>query len=1062
MRIRRKIIASLLILAILSPFIPNLVTHASTPIFSLQVNGVPNATAIADVGETFSVDVNLSDGLENQKMVTVMLGYDPAYLEPVPDVDNGTEKTLITGKSLNADIAPGYIVATGLIGTNDVTMSFVTPAGIAKSGRVATVTFKVIQQGDTQVGITSASYCKDPESPDAELNKPVTIPTVSVVNLKNPVPMTGLIIQTPSILMNKGGGKVITAEKQPANTTNTDRIIWTTSNSAVVTVNDGHLAAVGPGTATITAKCSGFEATAEVEVRNPLTGVTVNEKELNLSKGDKYQLVAERVPADTTSTSRLSWVSLDNKVVTVDQTGLVTAVGTGTTEVKVSCGAFSKSVKIYVTAPLLGISFDSDDIAIDLGGKTKLNLIKDPIDTTDTTPTEWSSSDESIVTVDENGQIEGIAQGRAVVTAKVGSFKAMISVIVNAHIESIEIINDAIDENRNIELYKGQSTELSVVFKPDVFVEARTIKWSTNADNIVKIENGVITALAPGQAKIKAETVNKITDEITVTVPYVNAQKLVIDKNELALEKGEAVQLNASILPENTTDDKTVKWKSLDGSIASVDENGVVTAKGTGFTTIVASAAGLTATCPVTVTCSLTDITLNHTEILADVGVPVVDVLKVTKVPADATIDESETIWRSLNETVATVNNGIITAVGPGTAVIEAELGGRIARCKVVVDVQLTGVEIEYGDTPLELKVGQMSKLNPVFLPANVTKVPIPEWTTSDENIVTVDSKGLIEAKSEGQAEITVDYGNGIKASRIVKVQRVHADSIIFDKKIETLIKGEEAVLVAKLVPEQAVDEISWSSSDESIATVDQAGNVKAIKSGKVKITATSSNGKSATMEITVKEAQLEFVTLTLEKTELKEGETTKSTVTFNPETITDDVTITYSSSNESMATVDNFGVVTAKKAGEVIITVDVIAINDSGDEKGFSSQVDLTIIEVPTTDGQIDPDKETTGDNDDKDQEAEGDKENSDTTNPEENKDPSNEENKDTETPKEENKEETKKPTTGTTTQQKVESLVTSPHTGDMNIKALAVMMLVSIVGMFTRFKTIDLIINK
>lgn len=1060
MRIRRKIVASLLILAILSPFIPNLVTHASTPIFSLQVNGVPNGTAIADVGETFSVDVNLSEGLLNQKMVTVKVGFDPTYLEPVPDLDDGIEKTLTVGNSLNANIAPGYSSATGLIGTNDITMSFVTPSGIAESGRVATVTFKVIQQGDTQVGITSASYCEDPESTDASLNTPVNIPTVSVVNIKNPVPMTGLVIQTPSILMNKGGGKVITADKQPANTTNTDRIIWSTSNSAVVTVNDGHLAAVGPGTATITAKCSGFEATAEVEVRNPLTGVTVNENELNLSKGDKYQLEAERVPADTTSTSRLSWVSLDNRVVTVDQTGLVTAVGTGNTEVKVSCGAFSKSVKVSVTAPLLGIVFESDDIAIDLGGKTKLNLIKDPIDTTDTTPTEWSSSDESIVTVDENGQIEGIAHGRAVVTAKVGSFKAMIAVIVNAHIESIEIINDTIDENRNIELFKGQSTELSVVFKPDIFAEARTIKWSSDAENIVKIENGVITAVAPGQAKIKAETVNKITDEITVTVPYVSAQKLIIDKNELALEKGEAVQLSALILPENTTDDQTVKWKTLDGSIASVDENGVVTAKGTGFTTIVASAAGLTATCPVTVTCSLTDIILNHSEIIADAGVPVVDVLKVTKVPADATIDESETIWRSLNDTVATVENGIITAVGPGTAVIEAELGGRVARCKVIVNVQLTGVEIEYGDTPLELKVGQMSKLNPVFLPANVTKVPIPEWTTSNDAVVTVDNKGLVVAISEGQAEITVDYGDGIKASRTVKVSNVHADSVVFDKKIETLIKGESAVLVAKLVPEQSVDEITWSSSDESIATVDQAGNVKAIKSGKVKIIATSSNGKSATMEITVKEAQLEFVTLTLEKTELKEGETTKSTVTFNPETISDEVIITYESSNESMATVDNFGVVTAKKAGEVIITVDVIAINDAGDEKGFSSQVDLKIIEVPTTDGPTDPDKDTTGDNDNKDESA-GDKENSDTK-PDENKDPSKEENKDTETPKEENKEETKKPTTSTTTQQKVESLVTSPHTGDMNIKALAVMMLVSIVGMFTRFKTIDLIINK
>ena len=124
--------------------------------------------------------------------------------------------------------------------------------------------------------------------------------------------------------------------KVPADATiDESETIWRSLNETVATVSNGIITAVGPGTATITAKCNGFEATVEVDVKNPLTGVTVSEKSLNLSKGDKYQLVAERVPADTTSTSRISWVSLDNKVVTVDQSGLVTAVGTGTTEVKV-------------------------------------------------------------------------------------------------------------------------------------------------------------------------------------------------------------------------------------------------------------------------------------------------------------------------------------------------------------------------------------------------------------------------------------------------------------------------------------------------------------------------------------------------------------------------------------------------------------------------------------------------------------------------------------------------------------------------------------------------------
>lgn len=1057
MRIRRKIIAMLLILTILSPFVPNLTSFANSPVFSLSVAGVTDASVAAAAGDTVAVDINLEDGLLNQRMLNVILGYDATMLEPQADSESNGEKSLNTAGSLNGAIAPGYTIATGLIGSGDITITFATTNSIVESGKIGTIYFKVLQEGATDVTITSASYVEDPESEDAALNTPQVISTSSKITVSNPVPMTGLTVNSTSLLMNKGGTKSVIAQKVPDNTTNTDKIVWTTDNAAVATVDDGFITAVGPGSATITASCGGFTAEIKVEVKSPLSGVSVSETELLLNKGDTFQLTAERIPSDTTSSSRISWVSLDSNIATVTQTGLVTAVGAGEGTLRVQCGAFSKDIKVTVIAPLVGISFEEDEMALDLGAKATLKLIKDPIDTTDTTPTEWSSSNEEVVSVDENGNIEGLAHGRAVITARVGTYKALIAIVVSAHIESIEILNDNLDENRTIELQKGQSTDLDVTFKPDIFAESRTIKWESNADNIVKVENGTITAVAPGEAKITATTVNNIKDTITVKVPVVNAETLVIDRSELSMEKGESLQLSAIIQPDNTTDDKTVTWKTTDGSVVSVDENGVVTAVGVGTATITAKVAGLYASCPVTVTCSLQAITLNETDIKAEVGVPVIEVLTVSKVPEDASIDVAETIWRSLNETVATVENGIITAVGPGTAVIEAELGGRIARCKVTVKVNLEGVEFENADKTLELKVGQMTKLKPQFLPANATEIPLATWSSSDESVATVDDKGLITALEQGETKITVDYGNGIKASRMVKVSLVHADSVVFDKKIETLIKGEEAVLVAKLVPDKSVDEISWSTSDESIATVDQNGNVKAIKSGKVVITATASNGKFANMEITVKEQQLEFVTLTLEKTELKEGEKTKSTIKFNPETITDNVTITYVSSDESMATVDNYGIVTAKKAGEVIITVDVIAINDAGDEKGFSSQVDLKILEVPMEDGQIkEEDQKPDAGNDSENNNQNG-EENKPGDNPENNN--STEDKKD-ETTTEDKKEETNKTQNSTSTA--VEGLVTSPHTGDMNIKALAVMMLVSIAGMFTRFKTIDLIINK
>ncbi len=150
----------------------------------------------------------------------------------------------------------------------------------------------------------------------------------------------------------------------------------------------------------------------------------------------------------------------------------------------------------------------------------------------------------------------------------------------------------------------------------------------------------------------------------------------------------------------------------------------------------------------------------------------------------------------------------------------------------------------------------------------------------------------------------------------------VDVTGITLDKTAVELTEGETATLVATVAPDNATDKtVTWSSSDEKIATVDAAGKVTAVAAGKATITAKAGD-KTATCEVTVKAKVIAVTGITLDKTavELTEGETATLVATVAPDNATDK-TVTWSSSDEKIATVDAAGKVTAVAAGKATIT---------------------------------------------------------------------------------------------------------------------------------------------
>lgn len=137
-------------------------------------------------------------------------------------------------------------------------------------------------------------------------------------------------------------------------------------------------------------------------------------------------------------------------------------------------------------------------------------------------------------------------------------------------------------------------------------IEGLTLIWTSSDENIVSVDNGTVTALAEGTAEITVAGDGNISAACTVTVSpeepvEIEADSITLNTVSINMLVGESLALTATVLPENTTD-KTVSWTSSDGNIASVDENGTVTAANTGTATVTATTVnGKTAECTVTV-----------------------------------------------------------------------------------------------------------------------------------------------------------------------------------------------------------------------------------------------------------------------------------------------------------------------------------------------------------------------------------------------------------------------------------------------------------------------------
>ena len=337
-----------------------------------------------------------------------------------------------------------------------------------------------------------------------------------------------------------------------------------------------------------------------------------------------------------------------------------------------------------------------------------------------------------------------------------------------------DLVAEKTTKNCYKEMFAGCS-KLSYVkcLADDISAEGCTKDWLAGAGSEVTEAKTVVSTF-----KMPTNSNDGVpagwTNELVYPVKSVTLNKASLEMIAGSAETGTAT-LTATVAPEYATDN-TVFWLTSNEKVATVDDNGKVTAVGSGEAKITATAGGKYTSCTVKVTVLVAGITLDKTEL--DMTIDDEPVTLTAKVTPEGATDKIVT-WSSSNEKVATVDaNGKVTAVGNGEAKITATAGGKTATCTVKVTVFVSGITLDKTNLTMEV-VDAPVKLTAKVTPDGAIDGDV-SWSSDKADVATVDANGNVTAVGNGEAKITAKAGDHSATCTVKVTNTVTLSKLIY------------------------------------------------------------------------------------------------------------------------------------------------------------------------------------------------------------------------------------------------------------------------------------------
>ena len=716
-------------------------------------------------------------------------------------------------------------------------------------------------------------------------------------------------------------------------------VFWASSDTSVVTVSaTGMIATRAPGSAQIAASARGESGFATILVIAPAVAtVRIEPGSTTLDAlGDTARLVvhARDGGGSPIAAPQAVWSTSAPEVVAISSSGIATAVRNGVATITATLDGSMATATVTVAQRVSRVAVSPASAALTRGDTVRYTAVATDENAYPITSAEgltWSSSNTVVARVDGSGLVVGASTGEAQITASLnGVTGSGLAAVALLPVGAVEVTPAA----ATVEI--GAAVDLRTTIRDERGnpLEGRSVSWTSEDPTIATVDaNGKVRGRAPGSATIRAASGGRSgTAVITVTVPPVASIEVVYaDDAPGTLRVGGAVQLAAIARDAagNVVPGIRVLWSSSDRSIATVDEGGYVRARGVGSVRITATAEGKTGSL-------LLDIAppaVASVEITPDsVSLPVGGKIQLVAIPRDAggdALPNRNASWSSGNSETAKVDSkGNVTALATGSTLIVATVESRSGTARVVVvtppPVPVASVRI----TPSsgEVVVGSSMEFDaqPLDAGGNVLSGRQIVWTADKPAIATVSGKGTVRGVAPGQTTITAT-SEGVSASVPITVNRVPVSSVEVTPAAETVVVGREIQLTA--IPraadgsELAGREVRWSSSDESVARVDEMGIVRGVAPGAATITATA-EGKSGSAEITVAPRPVASVMVEPAAATLETGNTVQ--LRAQPRDAENNVLtgrpVVWTTSDTRIATVDEDGVVHGIAPGSATI----------------------------------------------------------------------------------------------------------------------------------------------
>lgn len=508
--------------------------------------------------------------------------------------------------------------------------------------------------------------------------------------------------------------------------------------------------------------------------------------------------------------------------------------------------------------------------------------------------------------------------------------------LIGANIHYMVFVTGVSVTPTTLELRVGESGTLIATITPEN-VTNKNVNWTSSKPEVATVADGVVTAVAEGESIITVTTSDgEKTATCKVTVAGIPVMGVSIAPETLSLKIGGSGTLAATVSPENATN-KKVSWTSSTPEVATVAD-GVVTAvsEGESIITVTTEDGAKKATCKVTV--SSKDINVSEVSITPEtlsLKIGESGMLTATVSPENAT--NKKLNWTSSAEAVATVADGVVTAVAEGESIITvtSEDGGKTATCKVTVTKAEEIVEPEDPEKTSEPKIPEG--------PLGPEKPDLSRYTASGNEMAvkSINLKKTIFKDVKGIKKFNVTGGDAsavkIKGGTLMVLKDATVTIEAVDKNKEKLAEKTITVIAPTIDSTQTteinrrgtldlnkyilstVQPSGWKSSNKNVAAVSENGLLIIKKSGTVKLTATfpaekGMTAKKLTIKLKVKMPQFKKTTYML-----KTGKTIKTAVKN-----ADEAGITYRTEDTAIATVDATGSVTGVSKGttKLIMTV--------------------------------------------------------------------------------------------------------------------------------------------